>query len=41
MTFLRHVTIVSGVGVGGGSLVYANTLQVPGDGFFGSATWRR
>jgi len=26
MTFLRHVTVLSGVGVGGGSLVYANTL---------------
>lgn len=40
MKFLRHVTSVSGVGVGGGSLVYANTLQVPGDGFFSSPAWR-
>jgi cholesterol oxidase len=40
MSFLRHVTALSGVGVGGGSLVYANTLPVPGDGFFESPTWR-
>jgi cholesterol oxidase len=40
MTFLRHITALSGVGVGGGSLVYANTLPVPGDGFFESPTWR-
>ena len=39
MTFLRHVTALSGVGVGGGSLVYANTLPVPGDSFFSSPTW--
>ena len=32
MTFLKHVTALSGVGVGGGSLVYANTLPVPEDG---------
>ena len=29
MSFFRHITILSGVGVGGGSLVYANTLPVP------------
>ena len=34
MTFLRHVTVLSGVGVGGGSLVYANTLPIPKDDFF-------
>jgi cholesterol oxidase len=39
MTFLRHVTALSGVGVGGGSLVYANTLPIPGDTFFGAASW--
>jgi cholesterol oxidase len=39
MTFLRHVTVLSGVGVGGGSLVYANTLPVPPDGFFGASSW--
>ncbi|HEX5724751.1 MAG TPA: GMC family oxidoreductase [Longimicrobiaceae bacterium] len=40
MTFLRHVTALSGVGVGGGSLIYANTLPVPGDGFFDAPAWR-
>jgi cholesterol oxidase len=39
MTFLRHVTALSGVGVGGGSLVYANTLPVPGDSFFTAPSW--
>ncbi len=29
MTFLPHVTVVHGVGYGGGSLVYANTLPGP------------
>jgi cholesterol oxidase len=39
MTFLRHVTALSGVGVGGGSLVYANTLPIPKDQFFRSPSW--
>ncbi len=39
LTFFRHITILSGVGVGGGSLVYANTLPVPKDDFFTSGTW--
>jgi cholesterol oxidase len=39
MTFFRHVTVLSGVGVGGGSLVYANTLPVPKDDFFQSKSW--
>ena len=39
MTFFRHVGIFSGVGFGGGSLVYANTLPIPGDGFFQSPSW--
>ena len=39
MTFLRHVTVLSGVGVGGGSLVYANTLPVPADEFFAAPSW--
>ena len=34
MSFLSHVTILSGAGVGGGSLVYANTLYIPKDVFF-------
>lgn len=39
MTFFRHVTVMSGVGVGGGSLVYANTLPIPKDDFFQSTSW--
>ncbi len=39
MTFFEHVTIFSGVGVGGGSLVYANTLPVPKEEFFASGSW--
>lgn len=40
MTFLRHVGILSGVGVGGGSLVYANTLPRPREAFFNSGNWK-
>ncbi|MEZ4322663.1 MAG: GMC family oxidoreductase [Myxococcota bacterium] len=39
MSFFRHVTILSGVGVGGGSLVYANTLPEPPDAFFARGSW--
>ncbi len=39
MTFFRHVTVLSGVGVGGGSLVYANTLPIPKPAFFASPGW--
>lgn len=39
LTFFRHVAILSGVGVGGGSLVYANTLPVPTKNFFTSSSW--
>ncbi len=39
MTFMRHVGILSGVGVGGGSLVYANTLPRPEQTFFKSGSW--
>lgn len=39
ITFLRHVGILSGVGVGGGSLVYANTLPRPRKAFFKSGSW--
>lgn len=39
MTFLRHITALSGVGVGGGSLVYANTLPTPKDDFFKAPSW--
>jgi cholesterol oxidase len=39
MSFFRHVTVLSGVGVGGGSLVYANTLPIPKRAFFESPGW--
>ncbi len=39
LTFLRHISILSGVGVGGGSLVYANTLPVPKPEFFTLGSW--
>lgn len=39
LSFFRHVTILGGVGVGGGSLVYANTMPVPDTPFFQSPTW--
>jgi cholesterol oxidase len=39
MTFLEHVTILHGVGVGGGSLVYANTLPTPKSEFFRAPSW--
>lgn len=39
MTFLNHVTVLSGVGVGGGSLTYANTLHYPKEKFFNSGSW--
>ncbi len=39
MSFFQHVTILHGVGVGGGSLVYANTLPLPKDAFFTSGSW--
>jgi cholesterol oxidase len=39
LTFLRHVSILSGVGVGGGSLVYANTLPRPKTNFYTIGNW--
>lgn len=39
MTIFRHVVVLSGVGVGGGSLVYANTLPRPRKEFFNSGNW--
>ncbi len=39
LTFFRHVATLSGVGVGGGSLVYANTLPVPKKKFFTAESW--
>ena len=39
ITFLKDVVILSGAGVGGGSLVYANTLYTPPAPFFQDAQW--
>ncbi|NIB43536.1 GMC family oxidoreductase [Pseudomaricurvus alkylphenolicus] len=39
MTHLRHATVMSGVGVGGGSLVYGATLPTPKSAFFNSGSW--
>jgi cholesterol oxidase len=39
ISYLNHVTILSGVGVGGGSLTYANTLPIPKREFFNSGSW--
>ena len=39
MSFFDHVTVMHGVGVGGGSLTYANTLPTPQTAFFESKSW--
>ncbi len=39
LSFLSDVFVLSGAGVGGGSLVYANTLYVPPDAFFAAPQW--
>ena len=36
---LKDVVVLAGAGVGGGSLVYANTLYVPGKAFFDDPQW--
>ena len=36
---LKNVMVMSGAGVGGGSLVYANTLYRPPTSFFKTGTW--
>jgi len=38
-TFFKHVTIVGGVGVGGGSLVYAAVLLEPKKAFYQDPAW--
>ncbi len=40
VSFFRHISILSGVGVGGGSLVYANTLPKPKPPFFNHGSWQ-
>jgi len=41
MTFFRHIGVLSGVGVGGGSLVYANTLAKPKKAFYQTGSWAK
>lgn len=41
ITLFRHVGVVSGVGFGGGSLVYANTLPIPTKEFYSSGSWAK
>ncbi len=40
MRFFRHVTILHGCAVGGGSITYAATLLRPADKIWTSGTWR-
>jgi len=39
MRLFRHVTIICGNAVGGGSITYANTLLVPPDSIWDEGTW--
>ncbi len=39
LSFMSDVFVLSGAGVGGGSLVYANTLYVPPNAFFEASQW--
>lgn len=39
LTFFKQVFIISGVGVGGGSLVYANTHMMPKESFYTNKIW--
>ncbi|MCP5061486.1 MAG: GMC family oxidoreductase [Ignavibacteriae bacterium] len=41
ISVFRHVLILSGTGVGGGSLVYANTLPIPKSNFYTSGSWSK
>jgi cholesterol oxidase len=40
LSFYSTASIMSGTGVGGGSLVYANTLYIPPDDFFNNNSWK-
>jgi cholesterol oxidase len=39
ISLLRHLLVLSGAGVGGGSLVYGNTLYEPPAAFYDDARW--
>jgi cholesterol oxidase len=39
LSIFRNIVTISGTGVGGGSLVYANTLPVPKSAFYTTGSW--
>ncbi len=39
LSFFKEVFVISGVGVGGGSLVYANTHMMPRESFYANPIW--
>lgn len=39
LNFFKHALVLSGTGVGGGSLVYGNTLMIPPPAFFRNKQW--
>lgn len=39
ITIFKHINVLSGTGVGGGSLVYANTLPIPTKDFYTTGSW--
>ena len=39
LALFKHATIINGIGVGGGSLVYANTLPKPKTPFYNHGSW--
>ncbi|MFT7057414.1 MAG: cholesterol oxidase [Roseivirga sp.] len=41
ISIFRQIAILSGTGVGGGSLVYANTLPIPKSKFFKTGSWSK
>jgi len=41
LSIFRHVAVISGTGVGGGSLVYANTLPIPKKTFYNTGSWSK
>ncbi|TVZ27581.1 cholesterol oxidase [Gillisia sp. Hel_I_86] len=40
LSIFKHIAVISGTGVGGGSLVYANTLPIPKSAFFNTGSWK-
>jgi len=41
LAIFKHVSVINGIGVGGGSLVYANTLPKPKEPFFEHGSWAK